>query len=250
MAKKTDYMPILAIGALGALLYFMSKRKTDGDNGGFQLPGLPDIGINIPTSFDIPTLPEVEGFTCPGLTMPDLSNLLGGLGDLDLGLGDLDLGLGDLDLGLPDLGLPDLGGGERKTWNPLWFLPDIRFDLPSISFPGLPGLPRLPGLPESSSWLDNLLKVVFLPASLINPALGFALTKTVQYGAAWVADGTSVTEDASECPGGVCPTTSRSAMTPFLIPGPVGAESAPVAKVVVPPVGGVGAPDRELPFVT
>ena len=232
--KKTDYTVILGIAGVGALIYFLSKQKT-GDNGGFQLPGLPSIGINVPTEFQIPAfqLPELDGFTCPGLTMPDLSHLLR---DLNLGLPDL----GIPDLGIPDLGLPDVGGllgdGERKTWNPLWFLPDIKFDLPKVSISGLPSLPSLP---------DLFIKLLFTP---LGPWFPLPLIGQSLY--TWFKGGgeSSVTEDTSECPGGVCPTSSRSLTTPFFIPGPVGAESAPVAKVAVPVVSSVsvgagGPPD-------
>ena len=266
MAKnKTDYMPVVVgAAAIGALIYYLSKQGKLPDPGTiFQnlpqisIPSMPQFSMPSMPQFSMPALGWPEGGLpgCQGLSMPDLSNLLDGLnlGLPDLGLPDLDLGLPDLDLGLPDLGLPDLdlGGG---TWNPLGFLPDIRVELPSISFPGLPGLPSLDflALPETSTWLDYFLKVVFLPATLINPMLGAALTKTVEYGVAGF--------DAPVSGDGVSPTSSRTSKTPFFIPGPVGADSSPVPTVIVPdpdpapapppPRGGVGAPRRDLPFIT
>lgn len=216
---KTENV-ILALGGAALLVYFVSKQK-DGENGADRvtIPGT-DIGLNIPWDIKMPDLGGLAGLDvqgCPGLNMPDLSNF-------DLGLSDINwpdfsgLNLptipGLSDLGLPGLpGLPKLPGvnGDRKTWNPLWFLPDIAFDFPSIS--GLPSLPRLPGLPslgDSPTWLDVLSKVTTFPFKLINPYLGLAVETTMKTGYAWVTGGTSI-EASSE------------SNTPFFVPKPAGA---------------------------
>lgn len=227
---KTENV-MLALGGAALLVYFVSKQKTNGDDG-FQFPTIPNISI--PSSIQIPGglgagLSGLGFQASPGLTMPDLSNFDLGLSDINWpDFSGLNLptipGLPDLGLpGLPDLGLPELPGvnGDRKTWNPLWFLPDLRFELPSISFPGLPSLPSL-DLPEPGNlprWLDVLTDISLIPFMWHQPLSG-AIKRTWELGYQWVS-----TELETPAPGARLSEgqTGSELATPFFVPQPVGA---------------------------